>query len=442
VLLYWPVWDNWHDARGLRMDFRVHDPKWLNEKPVGRVAAELWARGWGFDYVSDRLLAERVSTAGGRVRAPGGEWGAVLVPPTAHMPPETLRRLLDLARGGATVAFVERVPADVPGLARLDERRAELAALARPVSLGTPDAAGVRRAHVGRGAVLVGPAAEPLLAAAGVRRESLVDHAGLRVVRRRHDAGRLYFLSHSGAAPVDGWVPLAVPAAAVAILDPLTGRAGLARVRRGGGGAAEVYLQLDPGASVLLRTFDRAVGGTPAAWAYRRPAGGAVALGGPWSVEFVEGGPALPAPFRSDVPAAWTGRGDADADRFAGTARYTLRFDAPGSAPRWLLDLGRVAESARVRLNGRDLGVLFARPFRAETGPLRPTGNVLEVEVTNVSANRVRDLDRRKVDWKIFKDINYVGLDYRPFDASAWPVRASGLSGPVTVTPLAAGGGR
>ena len=113
--------------------------------------------------------------------------------------------------------------------------------------------------------------------------------------------------------------------------------------------------------------------------------------------------------------------------------------DAPGGAPAagdWLLDLGRVAESARVRLNGRELGTLFARPFRVETGALRPTGNVLEVEVTNVSANRVRDLDRRKVEWKIFKDINYVGLDYRPFDASGWPVRASGLSGPVTLTPL------
>jgi hypothetical protein len=220
----------------------------------------------------------------------------------------------------------------------------------------------------------------------------------------------------------------------------VTGRAGLARVRRGAQGGAEVYLQLDPGASVLLRTFDRAVAAP--AWSYRTAAGDAVALGGSWSVEFVEGGPALPAPFRGDAPAAWTGRGDADADRFAGTARYTLRFDAPagaagGRAADWLLDLGRVAESARVRLNGRDLGTLFARPFRVATGPLRAAGNVLEVEVTNVSANRVRDLDRRKVDWKIFEDINYVGIDYRPFDASAWPVRTSGLVGPVTLTPLA-----
>ena len=89
-----------------------------------------------------------------------------------------------------------------------------------------------------------------------------------------------------------------------------------------------------------------------------------------------------------------------------------------------------------MRLNGRDLGVLLEPFFAVETGPLRTSGNVLEVEVTNLSANRVRDLDRRGVQWKIFRDINFVGIDYRPFDASGWPVRPSGLPGPVTLQPI------
>jgi hypothetical protein len=147
----------------------------------------------------------------------------------------------------------------------------------------------------------------------------------------------------------------------------------------------------------------------------------------------------LPARFVSDTlqPGGWTGRGDAGADRFAGTARYSVRFDAPTDAPDFALDLGRVAESARVRLNGKELGVLFARPFRIQTGTLQRKDNLLEIDVTNLSANRIRDLDRRSVPWKIFHDINYVGIDYKPFDASPWPVRASGLIGPVTLTPLA-----
>ena len=67
---------------------------------------------------------------------------------------------------------------------------------------------------------------------------------------------------------------------------------------------------------------------------------------------------------------------------------------------------------------------------------LRPTGNVLEVDVTNLSANRIRDLDRRKITWRIFNDINYASLDYGGFDASKWPVRESGLLGPVIIRTM------
>jgi hypothetical protein len=102
-----------------------------------------------------------------------------------------------------------------------------------------------------------------------------------------------------------------------------------------------------------------------------------------------------------------------------------------------------VAESARVRLNGRPLGVAWCPPFRFRVGlALKAGDNTLEVEVTNLAANRVRDLDRRGVAWKYFHDANVVGRDYKPLDASGWPLRPSGLLGPVTLQPLRARGGR
>jgi hypothetical protein len=75
--------------------------------------------------------------------------------------------------------------------------------------------------------------------------------------------------------------------------------------------------------------------------------------------------------------------------------------------------VGEVAQSARVRLNGEDLGTLITPPFGVAVANLKPTGNRLEVEVTSVAANRIRDLDRRVVTWKNFHDINFVNLDYR-----------------------------
>jgi len=104
----------------------------------------------------------------------------------------------------------------------------------------------------------------------------------------------------------------------------------------------------------------------------------------------------------------------------------------------FFLDLGDVRQSARVKLNGKDYGTLITPPFRVVVDNLKPTGNTLEVEVTSVAANRIRDLDRRSVPWKTFRDINIVDLNYKPFDASHWPLTDCGLLGPVTLYPVTA----
>ena len=94
-------------------------------------------------------------------------------------------------------------------------------------------------------------------------------------------------------------------------------------------------------------------------------------------------------------------------------------------------------ESARVFVNGEQAAVLYSIPFRVPVGRFLNSGrNRLEIEVTNLSANRIRDLDIRKVEWKIFHDINFVDHNYTNFDASNWPLTPSGLLGPVSLTPM------
>jgi len=74
----------------------------------------------------------------------------------------------------------------------------------------------------------------------------------------------------------------------------------------------------------------------------------------------------------------------------------------------------------------------------SELNPL----NRLEVSVTNLSANRIADLDRRGVPWKKFYNVNMPpklpenrGADGL-FSAAKWEPLPSGLLGPVTLTPL------
>jgi hypothetical protein len=216
----------------------------------------------------------------------------------------------------------------------------------------------------------------------------------------------------------------------------MTGRCGVGNVRKGRGDAVELRLALQPGESLVLQAC-RNQQVTGRAWGSWESAGQPSDLTGAWQVRFISGGPELPPSFQTTRLASWTELGGEEAQRFAGTALYTLTFDAPGAeVGRWFIDLGTVCQSARVRLNGRELGTVFIPPFRVAADEIKPKGNLLEVEVTNVSANRIRDLDRRKVAWRNFHDINFVNINYKPFDASAWPLAKSGLLGPVRLFPV------
>jgi len=207
-------------------------------------------------------------------------------------------------------------------------------------------------------------------------------------------------------------------------------------VRQQSSGLPQVYLQLLPGESRILRTFEEVVSGRE--WTYLKPGGEAREIAGEWKIAFIEGGPKMPAEIAATKLASWTILGGEDAKVYAGTARYAIEFDRPaGQADDWVLKLGRVCESARVKVNGKELGTLWCAPFEiAVGGALRPGRNTLEVEVTNVAANRIADMDRRHVNWKAFHEINFVNRNYKPFDASTWPVRDSGLIGPVELAPV------
>ncbi len=417
VLLYWPIHDLWMDACGTTIPLTVHRREWMANQPVGETANFFLRRGFAFDFISDRMVAES-AVRDGMIITPGGAYRALVVPPCRYMPEETFTRLTELAQAGAAIIFQRRLPDDVPGRADLARRRTRFIE---------------QRAMAKQNGVILTDDIERALTAAQAVREPMVDR-GLRFVRRKVDADTWYFIANHTAEVVDDWIVLGSPCSEAARFDAMTGASGRLPVRKRDG-RTEVYLRLEPGQTTFVRT------GADAAmppWRHFRPCGEPVVLSGTWSVEFIEGGPVLPAAYRTGKLASWTEAPDVAAQAFAGTARYVLEFPAPPMrADAWLLDLGDVRHSARVRLNGRDLGTLVALPFSVLLDHAVQKGrNRLEIEVTNLSANRIRDLDLRNVDWKIMKDINIVNVHYQAFDASHWPIEPSGLLGPVRLVPL------
>jgi transposase InsO family protein len=116
-------------------------------------------------------------------------------------------------------------------------------------------------------------------------------------------------------------------------------------------------------------------------------------LTGPWDVAF---DPKWGGPERivfEDLD-DWSRRPEAGIKYYSGTATYTKMFDLPAAArdksARLWLDLGTVKNIAGVRLNGRDLGVVWCDPWRVEiTDAVMRQGNRLEVRVANLWPTRL-----------------------------------------------------
>ena len=418
ILLYWPEADEQDDPEGLMRQHGMHENEWLVQSAAGRRALELIESGYSFDFISDAQI-EALKVQDGKLVTAGGRYRVLVVPETRRMPLETLGALLRLRTAGGAL-HIDGLPADVPGFARLEERRAKLRELLSSQALQSTAA----------------PTSE--LTQSGARLEPAAK-LNLRFTRRARSDGFDYFLVNLSGTRFDGWLPLATGGKSAELWDPLSGDTGAAAIAADERGRAKVYLQLDSGQSLILRTYatkPQQRGLRP--WRYHAARSAGEELEGEWRVDFLSGGDEPPNSFATRELASWTELARPTGQSFSGTAHYQLTFDAPShAADDWMLDLGDVRETARVTLNGKFVATLWSLPMAVRVGnALKPRGNVLELEVTNLPANRIRDLDRRRVPWKIMDEINLVNLRYRPFDASVWQPQPSGLLGPVTLVPL------
>lgn len=153
-------------------------------------------------------------------------------------------------------------------------------------------------------------------------------------------------------------------------------------------GYARIDLELGPQESVFV-TFAGGAARTPA---LRQPTPRTLPMDGAWTVEFEPGRGAPTAEQRFDRLVSWTESPDFGVRHFSGTATYRHRFTltpAEAASARKLA-LGEVRDIARVRLNGKDLGVAWYEPFELGLqGAARAGENLLEVEVTNGWHNRL-----------------------------------------------------
>lgn len=409
-LLYVPVHDVWSrvtDKPYMMFDIH-HMDKTLPE--VKQMMNKIQDFGFDADYISDSLLQTV------KIDKP------IIIPACHYMPSGTVEKLQKLIDQGHKLYFIDRLPQDVPGLSRLDERRKlfseTISRLPEPVSLDE-----VFQQY---------------------KEEPFKTKFGGSLIRRRNECGGYnYFLAMLNDSAIDGWVTLATDAVSAMIFDPLRGECGKAEIRHNAGcqedkeGCCKIRLQLQSGESLMIKTFTYDVCAEP--WHYVSTYGESKTPQGDWMLSFPESIPAIKDTFFISAPSDWTKLEIPEAKLNFASACYQTEVTLPTGldADDWILDLGDVRESARVRINGHYAGTVWCVPFKLKIGRYLHEGvNDISIEVTNLPSNRIADMDRKGQKWRVFKDANIATIDGRKGDYSGWSVDPSGLCSPVILIPV------
>ena len=418
-LVYLPIWDIWHEQPGRYLMFDIHK---MREKAPRFIEAvnTICEAGYDVDYISDAFL-QQTKVRDGQFVTPGkAAYKAIIVPAARLMPVETLAQLERFARQGAKVVFMGGLPEDVPGYGSYDKRHREFEKVLTRLQ---------------KDDILIGTDYYKTLEQCGARYESMRrPWWGLRTIRRANDTGHHYFISNLQDHDVDVIATLGVDCADALFFDPMTGRVGRPVMA-----GSKVLIQLKSGESIILQTFDEPLTTEVPDWEYLKPQKVSLSFDHGWELSFAESVPAVTKTFHIDTPRSWTELASLDSSLTTnmGTGAYTMTFTLPDiAADEWLLDLGDVRESARVYINEEYAGTAWCVPFQLRVGKYLRTGeNTLRVEVTNLPANRIAQMDREGVPWRKFKDINIADLNYRNTRYGDWAPVPSGLNSDVRLIP-------
>jgi hypothetical protein len=439
ILLYFPIFDSYADyGKDMLEHFDAISPAFDGTHFI--IAAEsMIEKGYAWDYISD-LQLQNTLFYDSFLQTEGNIYKTLVLPECKYIPIETFSQILRLANNGATIIVYGNLPENVSGWAEKEDKTTFFNRMKASITFSPTNNPEVMRAVYGKGMMLTGNNLEQLLLFARIQRETMADRQ-IRFVRRETRTGFNYFISNQGEKAFADWIPLQVNALSAAIFNPMTGNFGMADYRSPKSSVIEVYVRLNQGESLIISAFRNKQEGKP--YLYYNPVSMPKEIARTWKIEFIDGGPVLPTSSDMMKLVSWTEYSDASAKDFSGTAKYTISFERPKEkAEAWVLDLGKVCESAAVILNGTELGSLIGPEFRIIPGKKQlKKKNTLEIKVSNLMANRIAYMDRNNIPWKKFYNVNFAARLRQNtkngiFDASSWLPSESGLIGPVTITPM------
>ena len=412
--------------------------------------------GYDYDVCNSEIILTRLGIKDGRILLPacpsklgersrdGMSYRVLVLPESATMPVEVLTKLKELVSAGMTL--IGPKPEKAPGLKDYPACDAQVKKLADEL-WGDCDGKTVTEHMFGKGRVVWGKTVREVLGAHGVKPDftytGAQPDAFLDWIHRSDDGTEIYFIANRMNRAEQALCTFRVSGMQPEQWDPVSGQRRDLPTFESKDGCTTVPLEFEPNGSTFIvfrnrgqasgiRSQDIAAVHFPKFEARQE-------ITGPWTVQFdpqwfyptdgLSGDPAKGL-MTFDKLEDWTQRPEPAVKHFSGTAVYRKSFELadpsmignPSSAIH--LDLGVVKDMARVKLNGKDLGVVWCHPWRVDiTSAVKPGENQLEIEVVNLWPNRLAG-DRALPETQRRTQTN-IPIDPRK------PLLPSGLLGPV-----------
>ena len=395
--------------------------------------------GYDYDLINADVILKRLTVRDGLLVLPDGKsYHLLVLPPLETMRPDVLKKIRELVQNGANVFGPP--PSHSPSMENYPDADKEIERIVNEL-WGDPDWSSRTEHKAGKGALFYGEKLEKSLDRLNIEPDVICTDTSLRWTHRKNGDIDIYFLSNPEENTKRIKISFRAAGRIPELWHPDTGESEKLAFFELEGNRTRVPVMLDPFGSVfvvfreslpenhvqsffiddtgkkshypftempLIRfgkegniqfqakekgnyTFVFRDGRKQSIRVEEIPE--PLLIQGPWRIHFPEDWD-VPADTVFDHLYSWNEYTHPGIRYFSGTASYFNRIDIPGdwmeSDQKVYMDLGEVCMIAEVILNGKNLGIVWKKPFRLEiTSAVKSGLNDLELRITNTWWNRL-----------------------------------------------------
>jgi len=394
-------------------------------------------KGYNFDGCAPSTLIKSATVKNGRITLPDGMNYSILVLPRFEtMTPKLLQKIVQLTKAGATV--IGNPPKKSPSLVDYPTCDQKIAHLAN--TLWPPNSSASENS-VGKGRIIPDTDKTPGLYPCYEFTEQILKKmdispdfqstGNLRYIHRKTDDADIYFIANRETHPQTIQCQFHVTGSHPELWNPVTGQRRILPQFSHNGKMTQIPIKLDSTESMFIvfrpgftiETSETQNFATPTEF---------LTITNTWTVSFDSkwGGPKQ---IQFSTLSDWSTNSNIGIKNYSGIAIYKTTFDIPSTTPtqQLRLSLGTVHNMASVKLNGKNLGIVWCDPWTIDipAGLLTEKGNQIEITVANLWVNRLI------ADQALPPEKRLTWTTRNPFKPNT-PLVSSGLIGPVKLQSI------